>query len=53
MIKVKQKISGCFRSLHGLDVLCRIRGYISSVKKQKLPVLNALTIALRGKPNFA
>lgn len=53
MIKVKQKISGCFRSTEGLDVFCRIRGYISSVRKQGHKVLDALIMAMQGQPHFA
>ena len=33
MMKVQQKISGCFRTTAGATAFCRIRGYISTVKK--------------------
>ena len=42
MIKVQQKISGTFRSQLGAKYFCRIRGYISTAKKQNLNVLNAI-----------
>lgn len=50
MIKVQQKISGCFRSVTGAKAFCRIRGYISSVKKQGLHVLSALRSVFAGQP---
>lgn len=42
MVKVQQKISGCFRSIEGGMFYARIRGYISTVKKHNENVLNAL-----------
>jgi transposase len=43
MVKVKQKISGTFRSREGASFFCRIRGFISTVKKCKLNVLQAIS----------
>jgi transposase len=42
MMKVQQKISGTFRSFEGALSFCRIRSYISTVKKQGLNVMAAL-----------
>ena len=50
MLKVKQKVSGCFRSPTGADHFCRIRGYISTLRKQGLSVLDGLTCVFAGKP---
>lgn len=50
MTKVHQKISGGFRSLQGAKIFCRIRGYISTVKKNSAPVLGAIRDALSGHP---
>ena len=42
MIKVRQKISGTFRNIDRVEDYCRIRSYISTIKKQKKDVFAAL-----------
>ena len=50
MLKVQQKISGCFRSWTGAHAFARIRGYVSTLRKQGLPLLEALRATLLGQP---
>ena len=50
MMKVQQKISGNFRSWKGAKIFCRIRGYISTAKKNSISVIDAIQGAFEGKP---
>ncbi len=50
MVKVKQKVSGCFRSDGGADRFCRIRGYISTMRKQCQNLLVCLESVFLGNP---
>src|SRR6266545_2195302 len=50
MMKVRVKVSGCFRTLIGARRHARIRSYISTVRKHALPVLEQLRRALDGHP---
>ncbi len=50
MIKVKQKVSGTFRTRCGAETFCAIRSYISTVRKQGHDVMQALYDVLAGNP---
>lgn len=50
MMKLKQKVSGTFRSLRGAQCFTRIRGYISTVRKNGGNVFEEIKNALCGKP---
>jgi transposase len=53
MMKVQQKISGCFRSMEGAKVFCLIRGYISTCLKQGMTASEAVNLVFQNKlPGF-
>jgi len=50
MTKVQQKISGCFRSVDGAKIFCRVRGYLSTCRKQDISASQALNLLFDGRP---
>ena len=56
MSKVKQKISGCFRTEHGADTFFTIRSYLATMTKQKANLFDCLVSTFNRQPiqpNFA
>jgi len=49
MTKVQQKISGCFRSMTGAKIFCRVRSYLSTCRKQGVSATEALALLFQGK----
>jgi transposase len=50
MLKTQQKVSGCFRSEAGATAFARLRGYLSTLKKQGTKLLMALESLFIGVP---
>ncbi len=50
MVKLIQKISGCFRTDDGARCFCRIRSYLSTARKQGHSLLCAVEKVATGRP---
>lgn len=50
MPKVKQKISGGFRTQTGLETFCTIRSYLATLQKQGVNLFDALVLTFQGAP---
>ena len=52
MLKVQQTIAGSFRADSGSEAFARIRGYLSSMRKQGVALLAALQSVFSGQPLY-
>jgi hypothetical protein len=50
MAKLKQKVSGCLRTMTGARQFCAIRSYLSTATKHGLTVFDALATLTEGQP---
>jgi transposase len=50
MAKLRQKISGTFRTADGLGIFCRIRSYVSTARKNGLTAIESLSSLFQGTP---
>jgi len=48
MLKVKQKISGCFRTGEGAQEWCRLRSYVATMKQQGRSVMETIKSVFAG-----
>ena len=52
MAKLKQKISGCFRGENGGKIFSRIRGYVSTLRKNDRKILDGIQSAFSQSPQL-
>ena len=50
MIKLRQKISGCLRTLTGARQFCAIRSYLSTTAKHRQHASHALVMLTEDRP---
>jgi len=48
MPKVKQKISGGFRTFTGLETFCTLRSHLATLRKQRINTFDALALGVQG-----
>jgi transposase len=51
-LKVRQKVSGCFRSDRAAAAYATIRGYLATLRKQGHALLGALDTVFAGQPFY-
>lgn len=52
MVKVKTKVSGCFRSEEGAQEYLTIMSYIGSAREHKINAFTAIREVLNGNPRY-
>ena len=50
MPKLKQKVSGCFRTTPGADAFCITRSYLATMRKQGRDLFDSLILTFQGQP---
>ena len=50
MPKLKQKVSGCFRSEAGVEAFAIIRSYLSTLRKQSANIFDSLVLTFQADP---
>ncbi len=50
MAKLKQKVSGCLRTMTGARQFCAIRSYLSTAAKHGICFFDALVMLAEGRP---
>ena len=50
MIKLRQKVSGCLRTLTGAQQFCAIRSYLSTAAKHHKHFFEVLVMLTEGRP---
>lgn len=50
MVKLQQKISGCWRTITSAEQFLALRAYLSTARKQGLPAADALTALATRDP---